>query len=266
MTLQGDGEGRSSQPADWPEPLREGSDEVAFLLRRESARRLEPGRPFFTVTQKRVQRQWRNISLAAFTGIFAATLWLGGAIETPTSAIVAEPLLSIPQSVTGTEHGSKSTASPSKTVSASAGLPSKDREAQLHEPVVYPGKIALDASAVVMDRQFPASKVDSSRAQILRGPAGMPVREDCALLSRSGQYKSALQCFQLKSQGEGTSAEIGFLEMARIQRRVLADTSAALETLERYQEKFPQGTLSWEADQLKQELVRKQRATVLVAE
>ncbi len=263
MTSQPDIRDTFVESSEWPEPLREGNDEVALLLRGESQRRLEPGRPFFTIPQKRQQRQWRNISLAAACGALATALLVGGAIPSRSSGIAAEPVSSV--GVGTREQGETEHREPSKRsapriatdFSGPAGVLAEREDVDASTDGGDDARLGLKEMLLLPMKKSGEAAPDPRKVE---APAG---GSDCGLLSRSGKYAQALQCFRVKSLGDGTSAEIGFLEMARIQRRALDDNSAALETLENYQARFPHGTLSWEADQLKQELLRKQTASAL---
>jgi hypothetical protein len=71
--------------------------------------------------------------------------------------------------------------------------------------------------------------------------------EDCLEVARRGEYESAISCFAKQATGNGISAEVALYEMARIQHDALGQTERALETLSRYRERFPSGTLCTEA-------------------
>jgi hypothetical protein len=238
-------------PKDWPTPLREGDDEVALLMRSESERRLAPGRPFFVVVEKRATRQLRNATLAVMGVAAGVTLWLAGVVQPGSFKILAEPNLLTAEQV-------------DSSLSSELGKepPTHMGESAVHHP--SPG----DVQAVDRSKAAKAVTLGELNAQVLkfkpssaitRPQAAQPAeptapRSDCGELSRQGSYAEALECFRAKSEGQGTSAEIGFLEMARIQRGALNNSAAALKTLKNYQAKFPHGTLSPEAERLRQEI------------
>jgi tetratricopeptide (TPR) repeat protein len=65
--------------------------------------------------------------------------------------------------------------------------------------------------------------------------------------ARSGEPKRAAECFSERAQGSGLSAQVALYELSRLQRDALGEPAAALDSLNRYLERFPQGSLGGEA-------------------
>lgn len=71
---------------------------------------------------------------------------------------------------------------------------------------------------------------------------------DCRELARHGEPKRAEACYLERSAGTGLDAETALLEVARLRRDVLGDSRSALNALETYRRRFPNGSLRSEAD------------------
>ncbi len=67
--------------------------------------------------------------------------------------------------------------------------------------------------------------------------------QDCRPLS----YVEARACYTQKSEGRGITAELAYLERARLEQKQGKDAAAALRSLTEYQRRFPEGTLQPEA-------------------
>ncbi|HEY5959793.1 MAG TPA: FecR domain-containing protein [Polyangiaceae bacterium] len=70
---------------------------------------------------------------------------------------------------------------------------------------------------------------------------------DCLMLARHHEHEAAISCFAKQATGAGVSAEVAQYEMARIQHDALGQAERSLETLAKYRERFPNGTLRTEA-------------------
>jgi len=68
----------------------------------------------------------------------------------------------------------------------------------------------------------------------------------CAELARLGASEQAMSCYEHLALGTGISAELALFEQARLAAKVLHRPELALETLERYRARFPQGSLKAE--------------------
>lgn len=87
------------------------------------------------------------------------------------------------------------------------------------------------------------------------GKAAPQLEIDCAALSRSAKYTESLACYELKGAGTGMSAELALLEAARLERRALSRSDRALQKLNTYRHRFPQGMLRREAELLRIEIL-----------
>lgn len=74
-------------------------------------------------------------------------------------------------------------------------------------------------------------------------PASSRRGQDCKTLD----YVEARACYTQKTEGRGITAELAYLERARLEQKEGGDAAAALRSLNEYQQRFPQGTLQPEA-------------------
>jgi hypothetical protein len=65
----------------------------------------------------------------------------------------------------------------------------------------------------------------------------------CAELAREGAADAALGCYSRLASGNGMGAELALFELARLEGKVLRRPAQALQTLESYRRRFPQGSL-----------------------
>ena len=73
------------------------------------------------------------------------------------------------------------------------------------------------------------------------------VEPDCLQLARAGSVDQAIGCFERQSAMSGLSAELAWVELARLRRDVKGDLQGAARTLEQYRSRFPHGALAREA-------------------
>jgi hypothetical protein len=71
---------------------------------------------------------------------------------------------------------------------------------------------------------------------------------DCRAFARGGEPQKAEACYLTRSSGSGLEAETALLEVARLRRDVLGDSAGALQALDSYRNRFPNGSLRGEAD------------------
>jgi hypothetical protein len=90
---------------------------------------------------------------------------------------------------------------------------------------------------------LPSSAADATPklAEAANGP-------DCREFARGGEPKKAESCYLERSSGTGLDAETALLEVARLRRDVLGEPLSALNALEDYRKRFPNGSLQSEAD------------------
>ena len=65
----------------------------------------------------------------------------------------------------------------------------------------------------------------------------------CAELARSGAAEQALSCYQGLANGSGITAELALFEQARLEGKALRRPEQALQTLDSYRRRFPNGSL-----------------------
>src|SRR5207247_6463750 len=80
---------------------------------------------------------------------------------------------------------------------------------------------------------------------------------DCTTIGRTGNTNAALECYERQSQRGGMSGELALYEIARLRKDVLSDYAGALDALESYDERFPNGSLRGEVQVSRVELLGK---------
>jgi len=94
------------------------------------------------------------------------------------------------------------------------------------------------------NQQSSASRPDASAQQGHANQATVGHQgRDCQVL----KYAEAHACYTQKSEGNGITAELAYLERARLEQKQGKDAAAALRSLNEYQRRFPHGTLQPEA-------------------
>jgi hypothetical protein len=68
----------------------------------------------------------------------------------------------------------------------------------------------------------------------------------CAELARQGASQPALDCYLQLANGDGLSAELALFEAARIEGKALRRPGRAVQVLDRYRQRFPDGSLRGE--------------------
>jgi hypothetical protein len=105
----------------------------------------------------------------------------------------------------------------------------------------------IDDSAVRARGNGPGGVAPSSVAR------AVDKRFDCLHIARQGELRAAEQCFAERAAGSGLSAEMALYEMARLRRD--RDGSGALDALDEYRRRFPQGSLRNEVSITRVELL-----------
>jgi tetratricopeptide (TPR) repeat protein len=91
----------------------------------------------------------------------------------------------------------------------------------------------------------PTPKPASSAEPELPTAPSVP-EPDCLALARGGEPKAAAACFNERAAGSGLSAQVALYELSRLERDALGAPAQALVTLDRYLERFPNGSLNGE--------------------
>ena len=214
-----------------PKRLVEQQDPVAALLQRAAeqyAEGLDASRALQRLQTKHLAAVPRASWLLAVSALVAALALLllvpwsrrGAAIGAPT----AEPL------------GQKTLPS-----NEAAGLALPQSSAAL---VPTPPRPSPREAARTDLRRSAPKPIAAAPALPNEPPSAQP---DCPGLARSGDAQAAAACFGERAGGAGLSAEVALYELSRLERDALAKPAQALATLERYLERFPNGSLNGEA-------------------
>jgi len=122
---------------------------------------------------------------------------------------------------------------------APTGLPSiADAEPHLPRPVSS-SHPASAGSTQQSSAAMPSAAVDVDAHRSARAVS----HRDCHRLA----YADARACYTQISQGSGVTAELAYLERARLEQQQGGDSASALRSLDEYQRRFPRGTLQPEA-------------------
>lgn len=73
-------------------------------------------------------------------------------------------------------------------------------------------------------------------------------QQDCLAQARQGEPRQAERCFEAQARGSSLGAEVALYELGRLRADVLGDLSGALSALSEHRRRFPQGTLTSEAE------------------
>jgi hypothetical protein len=125
---------------------------------------------------------------------------------------------------------------------------------------VAEGTVGVFAGSKLLARVEPGNSWSSAaqaRREIPSAPAvenapGAPRQEsaadaaDCASLGRTSNTQAALDCYGRQSQKTGMSGELALYEIAKLRKDVLSDYKGALEALDTYVARFPNGSLRGE--------------------
>jgi len=202
-----------------PRRLLHDDDAVGALLRHGAASRLPmTAPPFAELEAERRRRSRRNqITWAAPLLVAAGALFAVLSSEpSPQDSIAAEP----------------------EALVGRSPLPTQAKERQPES--------TLEKEQTPTPESFPNPKTKTRAPVRASSPPPTP-STDCQALTNAGSFEEAVGCYDLRTNLGGMSAELAFLEKARLQQKVLASPAAALETLTSYATRFPNGALYREA-------------------
>lgn len=217
-----------------PPRLREQNDAVGRLLREESQLPLpQPSCAAHGIVReyrrRSARRRWSAIAVSA---VLLSGVAVSLRREQAPLSIGAER---IPPFRSSKEFHRAAEPSPARA---------QEMQAQTKRPAA-PAQRNVTARPRSAVRAEPAGSVEESKpaAEV----ATTAEVSDCASLTHAGKYQDAVGCYSAKAKGSGVSAELALLERARLERRVLGDSTAALATLDEYRVRFANGALFREA-------------------
>lgn len=222
-----------------PKRLVEQQDPVAALLQRAAeqyAEGLDASRALQRLQTKHRSTAPRVSWLLAGSALVAALALLvlvAARLPWPRHAVTAGALtaeqLGRKAPLSNESAGLVSPQSSTVTTSLPAPAPARPSQREAARADVHRPAPKLAASAVAQPRELP------------------PAEPDCAKLARSADTKAAAACFAERAGGSGLSAQVALYELSRLERDALGKPAQALATLERYLERFPNGSLNGEA-------------------
>lgn len=141
-----------------------------------------------------------------------------------------EEALSVSAELTTAPAPQREIPEPSVKAEPSPALPQPTPSSRAEPEVSRPRVRAIPARAVPK----PAEVVASAPHRSARA---------CAELARGGNAEQALSCYADLANGNGITAELALFEQARLEGKALRRPEQALQTLETYRRRFPNGSL-----------------------
>lgn len=192
------------------------------LRRAQSQASLPPLPRFADLRERRLRRTRRRVS----------ALWISAA------ALALLALHTLPRD----ERPPGIRAEPTAPILPPAPLTTSPLPAQREADRSAPAKPAATSNR----SSRPHASARATQA-VERGPAASPGNaKTCAELARNGDAQRALDCYAELAGGAGLSAELALFEAARLEGKVLRRPARAVEVLDRYRQRFPNGSLRGE--------------------
>lgn len=250
--------GYHEEPEVAPARLLDEGDELGELLRQANRAPVGRGRAFRRVLDlHRRRRISRPVFVIAASIAAAYFLWIS-VPQVQELPIAAENVEASLVTKGAAQHGPFSP--DGEQAKREAGTRGEESRVP-PKPLTSEKAVAAEGETVDSSETVQGAKAVGGQAAVRdsnAAPAGKvaPQQEtDCAALSRSAKYSESLACYELKGEGTGMSAELALLEAARLERRALSRSDRALQKLNTYRHRFPQGMLRREAELLRIEIL-----------
>ena len=242
---------RRSLPSTPPSPPRllDSDAELAPLLRaanRAYAAGLYQPRAFAALKRRREQRARRRVQtwaaavgVASFAAIVAAR-WLRSEAAPDLTLAAAHVDLLAPRVPALGARRAEALETPAPAP------PSAERERVDAERIPSKRPPALPRRRAELGAPHEVERPEPAEPPARAAPA--PERPpDCLEPARQGRREVAERCFVDAAAGQGLSAEMALLELARLRMDVWGDVAGAEQALRDHRQRFPQGSLSTEA-------------------
>jgi|GEM_PF-6490966 len=235
----------SSAPDATPPRWIDGSDDTAFSLRAyEKAVRGKPSVPLEHFLRGRSKRQTQTrIAWAMATSLACGSVFAFLGSDLGASFFGRGQELEIAAEKLDKSRFREESQPASKAASGAADeQDAADRPSPSDES---------PSSPELMERGFAPNSARSAKGGsakgVTDGRAKAPL-QDCQLLAASSKFSEAASCYgKVATTSASTTAELAWLEKARLEARALGRADLALQTLAAYKAKFPKGALAHEA-------------------